>query len=263
VRPLADLDETEARGLRGVLFDLDDTLLDDGRLPEAAYGSLFRLQAAGLRLIAVTGRPAGWGEVLARQWPVDGVVTENGAIGYAREGDVVAQWDRADETTRRARRMRLASAYETLRAEFAEARLSDDTHARQSDIAIDIGERQSVRVDVVARMERRARELGCRTLVSSVHLHLTLDTFDKASGTVAFLADRHGEDPTAALARYAYVGDSGNDAACFFAFRTSIGVANVRASLARVSVAPRFVASLPKSRGFVEVAARILATHAG
>jgi HAD superfamily hydrolase (TIGR01484 family) len=263
VRPLAELAAGEARELSGLLFDLDDTLLDHGRLSEEAYRSLFRLKTAGLRLVAVTGRPAGWGEVLARQWPIDGVVTENGAIGYAREGDSVASWDRADEATRRGRRVRIASAFETLRAEFAEARLSDDTHARQSDIAIDIGERQSVAPEVVARIEARARELGCRTLVSSVHLHLTLDTFDKASGSVAFLEDRYGDDPTRALARYAYVGDSGNDAACFFAFRTSIGVANVRASLPRISVPPRFVTTLSRSSGFVEMTERLVALRSG
>ena len=119
MRPLAELAAAEARELSGVLFDLDDTLLDHGRLPEEAYRSLFRLKDAGLRLFAVTGRPAGWGEVLARQWPIDGVVTENGAIGYAREGDSLASWDRADEATRRSRRVRIASVFETLRAEFA------------------------------------------------------------------------------------------------------------------------------------------------
>jgi HAD superfamily hydrolase (TIGR01484 family) len=262
MRPITSLPPEEAKGLSGVLFDLDDTLLDGGRLPEAAYRSLFRLKEAGLTLIAVTGRPAGWGEVLIRQWPLDGIVTENGAVACYREGGV-ARWDRADPATRHMRRVRLASAYQTISSEFAEARLSDDTDARQSDIAIDIGERQTVRPELVARMEARAHELGFRTMVSSVHLHLTLDSFDKASGTVAFLADRHGVDPTLARVRYAYVGDSGNDAACFFAFRTSIGVANVRASLGRISVAPRFVASGERSAGFVEIAERLVRLRGG
>ena len=57
--PLARLTADEARRLRGVIFDLDDTLLDHGALGEAAYSALFRLRASGLRLIACTGRPAG------------------------------------------------------------------------------------------------------------------------------------------------------------------------------------------------------------
>src|SRR5262249_59883715 len=78
-------DRDEARRLTGVVFDLDDTLLDHGELAEAAYRALFRLREAGLRLVACTGRPAGWGEVLARQWPIDAVVVENGAVAFVVE----------------------------------------------------------------------------------------------------------------------------------------------------------------------------------
>jgi hydroxymethylpyrimidine pyrophosphatase-like HAD family hydrolase len=87
---------------------------------------------------------------------------------------------------------------------------------------------------------------------------LTLDPFDKASGTIAFLGDRFGDDPTAARHRYAYVGDSANDAACFYAFDTSFGVANVGSSVPRLSVPPRYVASAPKGSGFAEICNRIL-----
>ena len=62
------------------LFDLDDTLLTHGRLTRQAYDALWDLHDAGLKLVAVTGRPSGWGEVLARQWPIEGCVTENGAM---------------------------------------------------------------------------------------------------------------------------------------------------------------------------------------
>ena len=72
MRPLSALGAEEARGLRGLLFDLDDTLLSHGLLTRAAYDALWDLHDAGLRLVAVTGRPCAWGEVLARQWPVEG-----------------------------------------------------------------------------------------------------------------------------------------------------------------------------------------------
>jgi len=262
VKPLDALERAEAEGLAGLLFDLDDTFLDDGHLTEIAYAALGRLARAGLTLVAVTGRPAGFGEVLARQWPVRGVVTENGAIAFYREGGRLARWERADEGTRRARRIRIAQAFEELRSRFGEVRPSDDVHARISDLTIDIGESQRVPADVVARIESEARDLGMRTFVSSVHLHLTLDPFDKASGTIAFLHDRLGEDPTAARRRYAYVGDSSNDAPCFFAFATTFGVANVAASVSRLSVLPRYVAREPKGKGFAEIADRILALRA-
>jgi len=263
LKPLADLERAEAAGLTGLLFDLDDTFLDDGRLTETAYAALGRLSRAGLTLIAVTGRPAGFGEVLARQWPVRGVVTENGAVAFYREGGRLERWERADETTRRTRRIRIAQAFDQLRRQFGEVRATDDVHARISDFTIDIGESQRIPRDVAERIETAARDLGMRTFASSVHLHLTLDPFDKASGTVAFLRDRFAEDPTAVRQRYAFVGDSGNDASCFFAFSTSFGVANVSASVPRLSVPPRFVATLPKGKGFAQIADRILELRGG
>ena len=122
MKPLSSLQHTEATRISGVLFDLDDTFLDDGKLTETAYGALHRLARAGLRLVAVTGRPAGWGEVMARQRPVDGVVTENGALALYRDGGRVARWERADEATRRARRIRIARrARRVCRARLAAA----------------------------------------------------------------------------------------------------------------------------------------------
>jgi HAD superfamily hydrolase (TIGR01484 family) len=259
VKPLTSLERDEVSRLVGVLFDLDDTFLDEGKLTEGAYSALFRLARAGLRLVAVTGRPAGWGEVIARQWPIDAVVTENGAITLYREGKGVVRWPDVDPAAHRARRERLAAGVSSLRSEFPTVRISDDAHARESDVALDIGERVHVPVDEIERIERAARALGFRTFVSSVHLHLTLDSFDKATGALAFLVAHFEEDPTAARGRYAYIGDSANDASCFFAFLSSFGVANVAASLPRLSVPPRYLAWAERGAGFVEIADAILA----
>ena len=80
MKPLSSLARDEARALRGVLFDLDDTVLSHGLLTREAFGAINDLHDAGLLLVAVTGRPSGWGEDVARQWPIDGAVTENGAV---------------------------------------------------------------------------------------------------------------------------------------------------------------------------------------
>lgn len=263
MKSLAELPKEEAQGLAGLLFDLDDTLLDHGVLTEAAYAALWKLSRAGLRLVAVTGRPAGWGEVIARQWPIDGAVTENGAVALFRDGAVVRRHEEADEATRRARRIRIAQAFETLREKFPEVRASEDSAARWSDLALDVGETQKVPADRIAQIDEAARALGMRTFLSSVHLHLTLDPHDKASGALAFLATRFGEEPTSARVRWAFVGDSGNDAACFAAFRTTFGVANVARWVPMLSVPPRYVAASERGKGFVEVAERVLEARRG
>src|SRR3954447_10878765 len=150
MRPIAELEAAEARGLRGVLFDLDDTLLSHGLLTRAAFGALWDLHDAGLRLVAVTGRPSGWGEVIARQWPIDAAITENGAVHIVREGKGIARREDCTESERRTRRIRLARLVEDVRNAVPEARLSDDVDARRSDVTWDIGERVSLRPDRVA-----------------------------------------------------------------------------------------------------------------
>jgi hydroxymethylpyrimidine pyrophosphatase-like HAD family hydrolase len=196
---------------------------------------------------------------MVRQWPVDAVVTENGAVALYRDGHTVVSWPERDEDARRLGRERLSRAFASLKEQFPGMRASNDTHARVSDLAIDIGESEQVPSDEVALLERAARALGFRTFVSSVHLHITLETHDKATGTIAFLRDRFREDPSAARQRYAYIGDSANDAPCFFAFPTSFGVSNVAASLPRLTVPPRYLSWAARGEGFAEIADAVLA----
>lgn len=276
MKPLSLLPPDAARALSGVIFDLDDTVLDHGALTEEAYGALFRLRETGLALIACTGRPAGWGELLQRQWPIDATIVENGAVALVREqeSDVagagrrgghapragasrVVTLDALDRDARRARRAELVELANDMVRRFPAAALADDNDQRVTDVTIDIGEHRHVPQEDVQKMRAELRERGVRTLLSSVHLHLTRDPSDKATGLMRLLSARFGEDPTRARRRYAFVGDSGNDGVAFAAFGLTFGVANVRAHLGKLSVPPQFVAPLPMGRGFAEIARRI------
>jgi HAD superfamily hydrolase (TIGR01484 family) len=262
VKPLASLSREEARALRGLLFDLDDTLLSHGVLTRAAYDALWDLKDAGLRLVAVTGRPSGWGEVIVRQWPIDGAVTENGAVTLSKDAGGFTRFERCDEAERRSRRARLARIVGEVRAVVPEARLTDDVDARRSDVTWDIGERVKLPADRTAEILHAIAAAGARSFVSSVHVHATFDTDDKASGALFYLARAFGEDPGAATsAGWAFAGDSGNDAACFNAFRTTFGVANVRQHIDRIPVTPQYVAALEMGQGFAEIAAAIIAAR--
>jgi HAD superfamily hydrolase (TIGR01484 family) len=258
MKPITEFSAEMARGVDGLLFDLDDTLLAHGLLTRAAFDALWNLHEAKFKLVVVTGRPSGWGEVIARQWPIDGAVTENGAVHVTREGRGIRLSQRCDENERRSRRARLASIAEDVRVQIPESRLADDVGARVSDITWDIGERIQLpreRVDVIDAIARKA---GARTTRSSVHLHASFDADDKASGAVRFIVEHFGGDSGAALARYAFVGDSSNDSACFAAFQHTFGVANVRAYAPRLPVTPKFVASKEMGEGFAEVANALL-----
>ena len=258
MRPIDELSPEEARGLRGLLFDLDDTLLDHGLLTEQAYAALHRLHASGLRLIGVTGRPAGYGAVLARQWPVAALVTENGAVSYYREGRALRRHDALAPGERERRRRALAQIVASLMEAFPALRPADDVELRTSDFAFDIAEHHQVDPSVVAQAVERARSLGARTFTSSVHLHVTLAGADKASGSVRLLGLLWGEDPTAACHRYAFVGDSENDAACFAAFDTTVAVKNFAG---RPTVPPRFVTPSARGAGFAELSRVLIAAR--
>jgi HAD superfamily hydrolase (TIGR01484 family) len=263
MRPLASLDPEEARRITGLLFDLDDTVLTHGVLGRAAYGAIWDLHDAGLKLVAVTGRPSGWAEVLVRQWPIDGAVTENGAVFVVRDGHgvrIIADGSPAEVAGRRAR---LDALVTTVREAMPHVELADDVHARRSDVAWDIGERAKLPPDDIAAVGHLVVAAGARTTRSTVHLHASFERDDKASGAMRFVRDLFREDPGRAVFRWGFAGDSPNDAPCFAALRTTFGVANVRRFASQMSIPPRWIAEAERGDGFAEIARALLSARQG
>lgn len=267
MKPLSTLDLREAKEVTGIFFDLDDTVLTHGVLGRAAFGALWDLHEAGLRLVAVTGRPSGWAEVLVRQWPIDGAVTENGAVFVVREGRGVTIVEDGAPAEVARRRARLVELVARVREAMPDITLADDVHARRSDVAWDIGERATVPEEEVAALARLVVAHGARTTRSTVHLHASFERDDKASGALRFVRERWGEDPGRAVNRWAFVGDSANDAACFAALRFTFGVANVRpfvlgtSGRPRIHVPPRWIAPAAMGDGFAQVARALLSSR--
>jgi HAD superfamily hydrolase (TIGR01484 family) len=262
VQPIDALPAETARRLSGVCFDVDDTLTRHGVLELAAYAALFELKRAGLKLIAVTGRPLGFAEVLARMWPIDAAVGENGAGFFAREGARVRAeyWD--DEAERARQAVRLVQIRARVARELPALRVSSDAWARRCDLAFDVGEEvQAPRAEVeqlVAIIEAE----GAHATVSSVHAHAQLGDHDKARGAARAARLLWQLDADEVRARFLFVGDSGNDAAAFAWFAHSAGVANVAKFLDRLPVAPGFVASAECGEGFAEIARSVLTKRA-
>ena len=86
LRPISEWPTATRRNIVGVFTDIDDTLTVDGRIPSAGFAAMERLRDAGLLVVPVTGRPAGWCDLIARSWPVDAVVGENGALAFRYDG---------------------------------------------------------------------------------------------------------------------------------------------------------------------------------
>lgn len=233
-----------------MLFDLDDTLLDSGKLSEAAYGALFRMREAGLRLIAVTGRPASWAELIVRMWPLEAAIAENGALAYRAAKGRAELLDFAGPEARRTRVATLRDLVSRAFVRFPELTASDDVHGRVSDFTFDIGEHERVSEETIGVVRQFAHQAGARTTRSSVHLHYTFDRNDKATGVLRYLRES-GEDPTDARRLFAFIGDSENDASCFAAFGITAGVSNLGGHF---SIPPRYVTQKPRGEGFVEFA---------
>jgi HAD superfamily hydrolase (TIGR01484 family) len=261
--PLTALTADVARAVAGVVFDVDDTVTREGRLEREAFDALWALADAGLPLVAATGRPLGWCEVLVRQWPVVAVVGENGAgwLWRTPDGDVAHDYGISAEA-RRALPALFARVEREVRAAVPHVTLAPDQAARRCDLAFDVGERARLDPADRARVVAAIEALGLRAVVSSVHAHASPGTHDKATGACAALAAALGVARDEALATFLFVGDSGNDAAAFEAFAITAAPANVRASLGVLRRPPRFVADADRGRGFAEIAARLLALRA-
>jgi HAD superfamily hydrolase (TIGR01484 family) len=258
--PIRALPSLVPNHLRGLLFDLDDTLLDHSRLSEAAYSALFRLREAGFECYAVTGRPAGWAAVLVNQWPIQGAVAENGAIAFFVDEGGLRTLDPVPAPERHRRQQALAALCHEIQNEFPELVPADDVSLRRTDFTFDIGEHQLVPKDRILALRRFAEARGASTLASSVHVHVSFDRADKASGVVRLIHQLTELDPSAILSRYAFIGDSENDASCFAAFRHSIGVRNLSG---RPTVPPRFITTHERGAGFVEAAQALINAGGG
>jgi HAD superfamily hydrolase (TIGR01484 family) len=139
---LSEFPVKERHGIRGVLCDIDDTLTTDGRLTAEAFSALERLQAAGLSVIPITGRPAGWCDHIARMWPVAAVVGENGAFYFLYDrGKRAMRRGYADgAAARAAHRERLAAIGREIVEAVPGCAIAADQSYRETDLAIDYRE---------------------------------------------------------------------------------------------------------------------------
>jgi hypothetical protein len=250
MRPVAEL-STRSERFRGVFSDIDDTLTHEGAVVPEAYAALARARAAGMRVVLVTGRPAGWAEVLASVWPVDAAVAENGGIAYMRRGPRLERVYFADGDPAADARRLAALADDVLRA-FPFSRRAGDSGLRITDVAFDVGETQHLSAGEIDAITTRCRELGARTLVSSVHAHACFHTADKAQMAARIAGLLWDESPADTSEHYAFVGDSPNDQAAFAFFAASIGVANVARYAAVLQPPPRYITRAANGHGFAE-----------
>jgi len=262
MQPIAMLTRAQARRVRYILMDIDDTLTREGKLLSTSYEALWKLKEAGLVVIPVTGRPAGWCDLIAREWPVDGVIGENGALAFWEEpvGNSLPVLKQAFHPAAiRNDHPALGRVRERAFAEVPGLRVAKDQFSRMFDLALDFAEEEPILpLSEASRVKAIAEEEGAIAKVSSIHVNVWMGKYDKLSMAELFLSDRFGWDAVTELDQVVFVGDSPNDEPMFARFPLACAVANIRRYEGLVKSLPAFVAEAECGEGFAEITGELL-----
>ena len=264
MKPLADYSQNSLRKIRFVLTDIDDTLTENGLLPAASYQALERLQKAGKKVIPITGRPAGWCDHIARIWPVDGIVGENGAFYFVYD-TVKRKMKRRfwkTENERAADRKKLGQLRKQILATVEGCAVASDQSYREADLAIDFCEDvpalPKASVEQIVSLFEKA---GAVAKVSSIHVNGWFGNYNKLSMSRILLDEVFQTDIDQAQDQIVFCGDSPNDTPMFSFFKNSVGVANVLDYAEEMEQQPCWMTKKRTAAGFVELAEALMAAH--
>ena len=250
-----------SRQIRYILTDIDDTLTVNGRLPAVVFVAMERLRDERIRSIPITGRPAGWCDHIARMWPVDGLVGENGAF-YFRYDDSTHKMLRRyfkPENQREADRQKLAELKRHILKKIPAAGVSADQPYREADLAIDYCEDiPPLPGEAVDQIVGLFKEVGAEAKVSSIHVNGWFGEYDKLTMTRFLFEEVFRENLADIKQDVIYIGDSPNDAPMFAYFPHSVGVANVLQFEGRMPCNPAWITRKKGGYGFAEMVDKLL-----
>ena len=243
------------------MTDIDDTLTKAGAIEPAALGALHALAAAGVPVIAITGRPLGWSEPFAAAWPVRAIVAENGAVALLREGGQVHIEYAQDAATRAANTLRLRAVAAQVLREVPGATLAQDSPGRVTDIAIDHSEFMQLPQPQIEHAVALMRAAGMNATVSSIHINGWFGSHNKWSAAAWMVQRLFGRELQAEVEQWVVVGDSTNDQLMFERFPLSVGVANLQRFAAELRLWPAYITAGERGEGFAEVVRALLAAR--
>lgn len=259
--------------ITGLLTDIDDTLTTDGAITPEALDALGALRAAGLHVIAITGRPVGWSEPFAATWPVDAIVAENGAVAllptpkisgknrleaFTGERNQLSKRYQQDTATRTANHLRMHEVLARIEREVPGARRATDWAGRETDIAIDHSEFTHLPQAQIDQCVTLMRAAGMHATVSSIHINGWFGTHNKWEGARWIVHTLFGRTLEDEIGHWVYVGDSTNDQTMFERVPHSVGVANIARFVPQLQHLPRYVTQGERGAGFAELVRKIL-----
>ncbi|MGE4584013.1 MAG: HAD hydrolase family protein [Sphaerochaeta sp.] len=258
MQALTNLTVEEAGKLSFLLTDVDDTITTKGKLHPEALDALYRLANAGIRTICVTGGSAGWGDTYLRQWPIEAVLSESGAVCLYRKDGSIKHYIHPS-IVQDGYQDRMKALMERVLSSVPNAKLSSDQFARLYDIAFDHGSEPPYLDQAgIAQVVALCQEMGASTAVSSIHINAWFGSFDKFRGTKAFFSDVLGLDEQYVCNHSCYCGDAPNDQVMFSRFPVSFGVGNIRRHVSSMQVLPAYAAEAEGGAGFAQIVDALL-----
>jgi HAD superfamily hydrolase (TIGR01484 family) len=249
---------SELRGpVRALFSDVDGTMTTGERIEATTYAALERLGDAGVPVIMVTGRPAGFGHAFMKMTPVLACVAENGGVTFVRDGRKLHKQYGVPPASLPEWRRRMNDVAVDVMQKVPGARLSSDSRYREVDLAIDWNEEVSLTRDDAETCVALIRKAGLSAVRSSVHVNFGPPHFDKLSACMNIVRQvLHGDAND--LSAYVYVGDALNDAPMFGGFPTSVGVANIKTWWDELSFRPSFLTERAEGAGLRELVEHLL-----
>ncbi|MBW2563812.1 MAG: HAD-IIB family hydrolase [Deltaproteobacteria bacterium] len=247
--------------IRFVLTDIDDTLTIKGRLPSVVFAAMENLQERSVQVIPITGRPAGWCDHIARMWPVDGIVGENGAF-YFRYDDAEKKMIRRYFKTENERKEdweKLEKIKQNILGKIPGCGVSADQAYREADLAIDFCEDvPPLSIKDIDQIVRCFNEAGAQAKISSIHVNGWFGDYDKLSMTRIFFEEVFKVSLNEVKDHVIFAGDSPNDSPMFAYFPHSVGVANVLHFKERMDSDPAWITEKEGGYGFAEMVDTLL-----
>ena len=246
-----------------LLTDIDDTLTTDGQLSAEAYQAIWNLKKNQIKVIAVTGRPAGWCDLIARLWPVDAVIGENGALYYKYQNKRMKRWYFEDQEKLLNQNENLKKIESEILNQIPNAKISADQFCRLYDLAIDFnedfseGESRPSKEEVL-KIKKIFEDHNAIAKISSIHVNGWFGNYNKVSTAKLYLNQEYHLSESEILKKCAFVGDSPNDEPLFEYFHHTFGVNNILNYKSQMKSLPFYLTENNCGEGFVEVANQLV-----
>ncbi|MDU6361054.1 MAG: HAD-IIB family hydrolase [Clostridiales bacterium] len=250
MKPLKEFSQEQIHKIKYILTDIDDTMTTEGKLGEEAYSAMWHAYKVGYWIIPVTGRPAGWCDLMIRQWPIKAIVGENGAFVYYFEDGQLKTFTHPSVAEQEIRH-RLETIKEAVLQAIPQCRIAKDQFSRKYDLAIDFNEDPPyLGFEVANQIKQICEDMGAEAKVSSIHVNTWFGDYDKVSMTRLFLEEILYEKDI--QEKSIFFGDSPNDEPMFAYFPNSCAVANINIFLPQLKTYPAFITDQKGGKGFAE-----------